>query len=286
MAQLFNLAEVNEALAGTEFQGRITHLITATSTMDLALHAARAGARHGVWIADKQLAGRGRGSKMWHSAAGSQGEPAGLYMTVLTAPPIPVLSALQLSFRVAIAVQAGIAATTGFRVRDQIDVRWPNDLMLVRSSGRQRKCCGILIDTASNPASPPHPTMLRYALIGIGINLNHLAFPPELDQIATSLRREMPGEPIVRREPLVAAILRELDATLRSLTTRPNPQEADPGLYSSWIAGKRVRVEAREGESGAAYLGTTAGLDDNGFLRVADDSGQLRTVLSGGLREP
>lgn len=284
MADLFNVSEVNDQILGTEFHGHITHLATATSTMDLALRAANRGARQGVWIADEQLAGRGRGAKKWHSAPGD-----GLYMTALISPPIPIQSALQLSFRGAIAVQAAIAATTDLRVRDQIDIRWPNDLMIARPNAAQRKCGGILIDTASNPASPPHPAMLRYALVGIGLNLNHLHFPPELDRIATSLRRELPDQPVLRREPLVAAILRELDAEIRLMVrncrgTSDNP-DRDPERFSSWLTGKRVRIEPREAENSVAYTGTTAGLDRNGFLRVATDDGQLRTVLSGGVRE-
>jgi len=280
----FQVAEVNDEVVGTEFHGRIVHLTAATSTMDLALHAAQSGARHGVWIVDEQLAGRGRGSNKWHSAPGD-----GLYLTALTAPPISVQSALQLSFRVAIAVQAAIAATTGLRVRDQIDIRWPNDLMLARAGYAQRKCGGILIDTASEPASPPRPAMLRYALIGIGINLNHLEFPPELDQLATSLRRELPGQPPLRREPLVAAIVRELDQELRLMIRSWHgaaiAPDRDPDAHSSWLFGKRVRVEPRDLDAADTYTGTTAGFDAHGFLRVAADDGELHTVRSGGLRE-
>lgn len=283
--ELFDVAEVNAAISGTEFAGRVMHQPTVSSTMDLALDAARAGARHGVWIADEQLAGRGRGANKWHSAPGD-----GLYMTALISPPIPVESALRLSFRVAISVQAAIASVTGLRVREQIDIRWPNDLMIARANGPQRKCGGILIDTASQPAQPPKPAMLRYAVIGIGLNLNHLAFPPELDPIATSLRRELPGQPLIRREPLVSAILRELDDEIRLLirTWRgtDNRRDRDMEAFSSWLIGKRVRVEPREGETAEAYTGTTAGLDNlQGFLRVVADGGELRTVLSGGLRE-
>lgn len=281
---LFNIAKVDDAIAGTEFHGHITHLSTALSTMDLALHAARSGARRGVWIADEQLAGRGRGANAWHSPAAT-----GLYMTALTSPPIPTQSAQKLSFRVAIAVQSAIASVTGLRIRDQIDIRWPNDLMIASASGRQRKVGGILIDTASNPAAPPLPAMLRYALIGIGINLNQTAFPPELDAIATSLRREVPkSAESLRREPLAAAILNAVDSQIRSLATNneqpTTASQPDFARFSTWLRGKRVRVEARDNDPGG-YTGTTAGLDSNGFLRVAGDDGQQHTVLSGGLRE-
>lgn len=215
-------------------------------------------------------------------------------MTALAAPAIPMQSALQISLRVAIAVQSAIASVTGFHIREEIDIRWPNDLMLAREGRPARKVGGILIDTASNPATPSKPATLRYAVIGIGINVNQTAFPPELDPIATSLRRELsnpalpqPAEPL-RREPLAAAILLALDAELHVLSAGdPQPATCDcprPTDCSSWIDGKRVRVEARNGVPG--YTGTTAGLNPNGFLVVAGDDGQLHTVLSGGLREP
>jgi BirA family biotin operon repressor/biotin-[acetyl-CoA-carboxylase] ligase len=280
----FDLAALNVALADTQFAGHITHLETTPSTNQVALKAALAGTRRGVWIADQQIAGRGRGRHTWHSPAGPQDAPAGLYMTALVAPAIPMQNALRLSLRVAIAVQAAIAASYGFSAPDQIDIRWPNDLLL-----NGKKCGGILIDTASNPATPTRPATLRYAIVGIGINVNHSAFPPELDSIATSLRRELPQPaPALRREPLAAAILLELDAEIQRLLTG-NLQPAtcnssDLTRISTWISGKHVRVEARDGVAG--YTGTTAGLDAHGFLLVSGDDGQLHTVLSGGLREP
>jgi BirA family biotin operon repressor/biotin-[acetyl-CoA-carboxylase] ligase len=293
---VFDLAEVNNAVAATKFAGRIHHLHTATSTNEVATKAAQSGKRIGVWIADEQTAGRGRGAHTWHSAPGTEDAPAGLYMTALIAPPIPIQSALGLSLRVAIAVQSAIASTCGFRIPEEIDIRWPNDLLL-----NGKKCGGILIDTASDPAASPLPAMLRYAIIGIGINLNHTAFPPDLDPIATSLLRELPqpalglgapglasetwvsSEPIPR-EPLAAAILRALDAEIKALTSNLEPGTSNLSAYSTWITGKQVRVEPRDGAPG--YTGTTAGLNPQGFLLVNGDDGILHTVLSGGLREP
>jgi hypothetical protein len=94
----------------------------------------------------------------------------------------------------------------------------------------------------------------------------------------------------IRCEPLAAAILVALDRELGRLTTDNEQRTTDnPALYSSWIAGKRVRVEARDpapNHPAPGYTGTTAGLDPNGFLLVNGDDGHLHTVLSGGLRDP
>ncbi|HEV2646753.1 MAG TPA: biotin--[acetyl-CoA-carboxylase] ligase [Acidobacteriaceae bacterium] len=275
----FNLSALNTALAATPFAGHLHHLASTSSTNDLAAQAALAGSRTGVWIADHQLAGRGRGRHTWHSPAGS-----GLYMTALTAPPIAMQSAPAISLRVAIAVQSAIASLYGFARPHQIDIRWPNDLLLNR-----RKVGGILIDTASNPATATHPATLRYAIVGIGINLNQASFPPDLEPIATSIRRELSTQSIENstncpREPLAAAILLALEQELHDLTQTPAPTPLDLAPYSTWITNKRVRVEPREGLP--VYTGTTAGLNPAGFLLVQGDDGQLHTVLSGGLREP
>jgi BirA family biotin operon repressor/biotin-[acetyl-CoA-carboxylase] ligase len=270
-----NLAAIEAAVAGTQFAGQMYHLRTTTSTSDVAMKAALAGARTGVWIADQQIAGRGRGRHTWHSPVG-----AGIYVSALVAPAIPMQFAPSLSLRIAIAAQSAIASTFGFRAPDQIDIRWPNDLLLNR-----KKCGGILIDTASNPATPTQPATLRYAVIGIGINLNHSAFPPELEAIATSIRRELPApsDPLPR-EPLLAALLLALNAELAALASNLEPRTSTLAAHSTWITGKRVRVEARDKDPGG-YTGTTAGLDPHGFLLVQADDGQFHTVLSGGLRE-
>jgi BirA family biotin operon repressor/biotin-[acetyl-CoA-carboxylase] ligase len=49
-------------------------------------------------------------------------------------------------------------------------------------------------------------------------------------------------------------------------------------LHSSYVRGRQVWVEEDGG-----YEGTTAGLDDRGFLLVQTPSA-IRTVLSGGVR--
>ncbi|HWB32446.1 MAG TPA: biotin--[acetyl-CoA-carboxylase] ligase [Acidobacteriaceae bacterium] len=285
----FDLAALNAAIAGTEFAGHVHHLATIPSTNSFAMAAAHSGARHGVWIADEQTAGRGRGAHAWHSASG-----LGLYLSALISPSIPADRAQQLSFLTAIAVQSAIASTFGFAVKNQIDIRWPNDLMIARPAAPdgprqpQRKVGGILIESSANPAPPTGPAMLRFAVIGIGVNLNHTSFPAELDAIATSIRRELPGptRPF-RREALAAAILIALDEEIRLLIRSWRGTNNRPGRdltsFSSWLSGKRVHVEARDGA--ASYTGTTDGLDARGFLRVIADDGGTRTVLSGGLRE-
>ena len=269
-----DLARVDQAISGTEFAGYLLHFPSLPSTQALALEAAQSGARHGVWIAEQQTAGRGRGSHSWHSNS-----PEGLYLSALVAPSLPLPSAMRLSLATALAAQAAIAEVAGFRIRDEIDIRWPNDLLL-----HGRKVGGILIESSATPATAGGlPPMLRYAVIGVGINCNQLGFPPDLEATATSLRRESPppAGPL-SREDLLAAFLRHLDGEIQVLTRGPGEAPVrDVYRHSSWLCGKRVQVPEDGG-----YTGITAGLNSDGFLLVEADDGTLRTVRSGGVREP
>lgn len=263
---MFDLNKVEAGIAGTEFSGRILHFSSVGSTNALAVEAAQAGARTGVWIADEQTAGRGRGGHTWHSTAGD-----GLYVSALVTPPIPMTMAMWIPLATGLAAQAAIHEITGL----EADIRWPNDLLLNR-----KKCGGILVESAANPAD----SMLRYAVIGMGINLNHAAFPLEIESLATSMRRE--SGTAISRDDLLIPLLRSLDEEIRLLIRQYRGVHNGAGLLerytasSTWVKDKRVHVNEDGG-----YTGITDGLDSRGFLRIRSDDGIARTVLSGGVRE-
>jgi BirA family biotin operon repressor/biotin-[acetyl-CoA-carboxylase] ligase len=246
------------------------HFASVGSTNALALEAAQTGARGGVYVADEQTAGRGRGGHGWHSAAGD-----GLYVSALVTPPIPLTMAMLLPLATGLAAQSAIREVAGL----DADIRWPNDLLL-----NGRKCGGILVETAALAGQNTATTMLRYAVIGVGINLNQRSFPAEIEPLATSLRKE--GGSAVSRDALLISLLRSLDEEIRLLVRQYRGVLDGPGLLerftaaSTWVQGKRVHVDEDGG-----YTGVTAGLDARGFLQVACEDGVMRTVLSGGVRE-
>jgi BirA family transcriptional regulator, biotin operon repressor / biotin---[acetyl-CoA-carboxylase] ligase len=266
----FDVSSVTATLSGTAFADHLQHLHTVGSTNLLAVEAAQEGAAHGsVWIADEQTAGRGRGGHAWHSIPGD-----GLYLSVLLRLELALVDALWLSLATGLAAQAAIARVTGL----QPDIRWPNDLLL-----GEKKCGGILVETSAIASHADTPTMLRFAVVGIGINVNHMNFPTDIEAIATSLRREGGGP--YPRERVLIELLHALDQQINLLEQEFRGTSSSPKLLerferaSSWVQGKRVRVDETGG-----YTGVTAGLDSRGFLRVAGDDGNLHTVLSGGVR--
>jgi BirA family biotin operon repressor/biotin-[acetyl-CoA-carboxylase] ligase len=274
----FNLAQVESLIAGTPFSGQIHHLSTTHSTNDLALEAARQGVATGVWVADEQTAGRGRGGHAWHSAPFVDGHPAGLYVSVLVRPQLFGSDALKLS------LSAGLAAATAvdLAVSERIDLRWPNDLMLTGPDGIQKKFGGILTESSleGGPAGA-----LAHAVIGIGMNLNHTVFPTELAPLATSLRIVL-GSP-VSREAILADLLNDLaaqidllEAELRGALPANKSKLIDRfGAASSWVHDLRVHVDEDGG-----YMGVTAGLTLQGLLQVRLDDGTTRVVRHGGVR--
>jgi BirA family biotin operon repressor/biotin-[acetyl-CoA-carboxylase] ligase len=213
-------------------------------TIDSTMRAAAALPRGSVVIAGEQTAGQGRHGHSWHSEAG-----AGIYCSIVQAPSPALTLAVGLGAVDAIAETTGIAC----------DIRWPNDLML-----DGRKCAGILVQLVDGNA-----------IVGVGINVNHTAFPPELANQATSLRlhcgRELP------REPMVGALIRAVDA----YTAMPIEETLDLFAHaSSYVSGRRVIVL----QAGGDIEGVTTGLDAAGFLKVRQDDGTVSLVLAGGVR--
>ena len=258
---MFDVGVVEGAIAGTRFAGGVKHFAVVGSTNQLAVEAAERSEQHGVWIADEQTAGRGRGGHSWHSVAGD-----GLYLSALVRLDVALGMAARIPLHTGLAVRAAVEEETGL----MLDIRWPNDLMF-----GERKCGGILVESSSGAVG-----MLRYAVIGIGLNVGHAGFSGELAEVATSLYLESGRR--FEREGLAASILRHLDHELGRL--------GDAGLAdriraaSSWVEGKRVRVGGDQEGAGGGYTGWTRGLDGDGFLKVEDDKGAMRTVYSGGVR--
>jgi BirA family biotin operon repressor/biotin-[acetyl-CoA-carboxylase] ligase len=250
-------------LRGTIFDDKLQHFYKTGSTNTAAMSAAAEGAAEGsVFLAEEQTAGRGRGAHSWQSV-----RSAGIYCSVVLRPPVPPSDALVMSLAAGLAVRTAIQTVDS---RLTPDLKWPNDVLI-----GGKKVCGILTEMNAEV------TRVRYLVVGIGINVNHASFPKELQAEATSLRLATGSE--WSRVELAAALLKSLDREYRLLSEKRDARRSILRRFaeqSSWISGKPVRVE----ENGSTLEGTTAGLDERGFLQVSTRDG-LRTILSGTVRE-
>jgi BirA family transcriptional regulator, biotin operon repressor / biotin---[acetyl-CoA-carboxylase] ligase len=242
---------------GTIFSQHIHHYYKIGSTNVAAADAAGAGAPEGsVFLAEQQTAGRGRGGHSWHSA-----QSDGIYCSVILRPAIPPSGAL------IFALAAGLAVREAVHEIDpkvSPDLKWPNDLLIAG-----KKFCGILTEMNAEV------TRVRHMVVGIGINVNHASFPPDLETTATSLRLAT-RRPWSRVE-LCAALLKSLHREYQ-LLAEANARDSIINRFregSSSASGRRVRVE----ENGVVE-GITDGLDSDGFLLVRTANG-VKKILSG-----
>jgi len=256
---MFDLAALETELAGTVFAGKLHFSRVTGSTNSDAVAAARLGAPHGsVYFSDEQLAGRGRGDHGWISVAGE-----GLYVSVLLRPQISAAHLAFLPFAVGVAAADAVRSVSGL----EIDLRWPNDLLI-----GPRKTGGILVEAGNDSES------LAYAVTGIGINVHQRTFLPGLATPATSLDLETNRR--IARQALLLALLKSLQREAFALANPDAVKEvvARVEKASTWMRGRRVEVHGPQ-----ACSGVTAGLDGNGFLRVETAAG-LVIVQTGGLR--
>jgi BirA family biotin operon repressor/biotin-[acetyl-CoA-carboxylase] ligase len=234
----------------------VCYFATIGSTMEEAARLAEAGCAHGtVVIADEQTAGQGRHGRRWHSEPG-----AGLYASIVLRPELGPDTLPVLTLALGLAAADAIAETAGLKC----DLRWPNDVML-----EGRKVAGILVQLLDS-----------VAIAGIGVNVNHCEFPPEIAAEATSLRIVL-NRPY-SREQLLVTLLEAVERYGGVLAGEDGRQKILMmfSRRSSYARNKRVKVELGE----FVVEGTTAGLDPSGFLILRKDDGTEDLVLAGGVR--
>ena len=142
----------------------ITWFDSIDSTNSEARRRLPANAKMSVYAAKFQTAGRGQRGNKWSSAAGQN-----LTFSVLlnfTHPQMPDL-VVRNQFLLSIASALSVSdLLRKLNIRNTI--KWPNDIYIGR-----RKVCGMLIENIVGNG-------LEHSIIGIGLNLNQTAFPPEL----------------------------------------------------------------------------------------------------------
>ena len=218
-----------------------------------ASHLVNANAATGtVVLADEQTAGVGRLGRSWISAP-----DVGIYCSVLLRLPLapdklPVAN-LVLGLSVAEAIQKATSLSC--------DLRWPNDVLI---SGK--KVCGILTQ------------LVDFCIVaGIGINVNQTEFEPGLRTPATSLFLE--SGKLQSREQLFIAVLESIDSFSKLLH-----EEGTDAILRAFSANSSYVNERIVTVEDGGMRGTTAGLDDCGFLRLRTPDGRLHRISSGGVR--
>jgi len=247
-------------IAATRFAGRGQVHDRVPSTNDTLQDLARTGAPEGTFvIANEQVAGRGRRERSWESTPG-----LGLYLSVLFRPG----AGSPISWTLGAAVAA--CETCREFGAPRTTIKWPNDLLV-----EGRKIGGILIDTRTSGST------IRDLVLGIGVNVHH-----DDDQLralgvtgVTSLRVEQPaggGYDHGGRSAVAAGFLRRMEDIARRIETDDWATIADAWLERSPDA-TDAAVTVHPADR-APWSGVSAGLADNGALRVRDEDDRVHLV--------
>lgn len=175
-------AEFNEVAEQFPDPFRLLIRNSESSTNDALMKLGNEGAADGLTLlALEQTQGRGRRGAAWFS----QPDEA-LAFSILVRPTEPK------------ALWPRLALAAGLAVAEAIEyfgsaagIKWPNDVWIGK-----RKVSGILVEAGKD-----------FAIVGIGINVLTQEFPPELEQIATSLHIEN-GNHTSRGDVLLSVIQR------------------------------------------------------------------------------
>src|SRR5690349_19985904 len=135
-------------------------------------------------VGEMQTAGRSRLQR-----ARSKPKGRSLYFSILLRPTIPQNCWPLITFIAALAVGDALRGAC----EQETDIKWRNDIL----SG-EREICGILAEAIETPVG-------RAVILGIGINLTQNAFPPELENVATSVS-EATGS-AADREQILSSLL-------------------------------------------------------------------------------
>lgn len=248
-------------LKGSLFGKHVFHFFRTDSTNRVAFELGHAGEEEGtVVVAEEQTAGRGRAGRAWHSERAT-----GIYVTLLLRPRLAPVQAPLLTMMAGISARTAVAAVTGL----DVDLKWPNDLLI-----GGKKVGGILTEMHAEP------TLVRFVIVGIGLNVNQEKFPAELSAIATSLRVET-GR-VQSRMEILARLLREFESDYNRLLREGSGSVVRRfEEISSYARGKKVSVAT----GAETFAGVTAGLTPEGLLQVRRGDGSIFTVIAGDVSE-
>lgn len=234
----------------------VVHYKEIDSTNAEARRLSQEGAESGLVVtAKKQTAGKGRRGRSWASPANEN-----LYFSVLLRPSIEPEKAPMLTLVMAYSVAKAL------QEKDiQVLIKWPNDLVL---SGK--KVCGIL--TEMNLSG----TQVEDIIVGVGVNVNTMNFPGELEDKATSLRKETSRE--LECRDLLQLILKEFDMQYQRFL-----ENQDLGFlqedYNIMLINRDREVMVLE--LGKEYLAKALGINKHGELLVRKEDGSTEAIFAG-----
>ena len=256
-AELPVASRVRPHLSTRRLGRRYHHTLRVVSTNDTARCLAEAGAAEGtVVVAEVQTGGRGRLGRAWLARKAKD-----ILLSLVLRPRVDPARAPGFNLVVGLAAGQAIREVAGIAT----DLKWPNDVL---AGGR--KVCGVLTEMNADPGK------IHFVIVGVGINVNGTLLPGAIAGRASTLEQAAGGA--VSRARLAAALLNHLETLyLVFLDQGLRPLLERWAAASSTVRGRQILVS----NPGRCIRGTTAGLSQQGALRVRGEDGRVEEVLAG-----
>ena len=226
-----------------------------TSTNAEALALAGRGERGPLWVtAGRQTGGRGRRGRTWVSERGN------LFASLLLTDAAPPEHWPELAFVAALAIHDAVAEVAP-ALRQQLFIKWPNDLLLAG-----KKFSGILNEGEAGE---------RGAVV-VGIGINCVSHPAETDYPATDLAA-------AGAEVTAEALFAALSAKMLGRLAQWNAGEHFSTIRADWLAraagrGEMLRLRLAEDQE---LVGRFEEIDDAGRLVLSLPDGGRKTIAAG-----
>lgn len=226
---------------------RMRHRDVTESTNKDAL----AGEPGDVFTADLQTAGRGRLDHRWLSPSGKN-----LMMSaVIDVSGMPPEEVAALPLAVGLAVSDMVAELFANLGEDAIaaavQIKWPNDILVAG-----RKICGILCERKDDRV-----------IAGIGLNVNQMRFPEEIDARATSIARELGKEGCARIRDVRDSVLEHLGDVLVRWRREGFMSLREEIARRDFLRGKELSVVRTDADA-VPVTGMCGGIGPDGALMV------------------
>ena len=210
-------------------------------------------------LANKQLTGRGRLGRSWHSPKGGN-----LYLSIGFRPNINAIRIRNFTLWQGIKICKFIQEFIG---SDKIKVKWPNDLYY-----EGKKIAGMLTEASIDCER------IRTLVFGLGMNVNipSKQYPSTLSKSSISLQSLVGGQ--IRLHELSAKIIKVvLQCYENSIQENFKSNLTDEWKEVDAIYGKKVEIKLGK----EIFTGKALGVDQSGNLRIKLRNGRIKIIQSG-----
>lgn len=222
------------------------------STNEYAKKIAKSSKNGTVVTSKKQLSGKGRRGRCFISKDG------GLYFSIILKPDVDIEKVPFLTQLSACSVHKALEE---FNINTKI--KWPNDIIL-----NDKKLCGILCEMSCEM------DYISHVIAGIGVNISQLDFEKDIQDIATSLKKE--GYDINKLE-LFWKILKYFDYFYSKFEKYDYSEMIDILRNNSSIIGMDINIISANDTLQAKALD----IDEKGYLKVMYKDGKIEALNYG-----